>query len=242
MNRNKQNRSGFTLIELLVVIAIISLLVSILLPSLTAAKELARGVVCMSNLKTIGLGIVQYAGDNNGVMCKSFQCEHGWWPWQLGALEYLPVPAGYSSSPVNENTREIWNCPTAVPLYLKSGYESEWTYLRISNDYPPWYNSGTALDTKLDEIEYPSDQIFVIDGILYYGPYGDQDKDRKTMGAGRYNSARSRFSLIVSEYSDSGGAGFDHPGERANCLFSDWHVEAYARDEITPDMCDSPNP
>ncbi|MBN1556253.1 MAG: prepilin-type N-terminal cleavage/methylation domain-containing protein [Phycisphaerae bacterium] len=58
---------GFTLIELLVVIAIISLLVSILLPSLTKAKELARTTVCSANLHQISLIAFMYLNDNNGV-------------------------------------------------------------------------------------------------------------------------------------------------------------------------------
>lgn len=56
-------RHGFTLIELLVVIAIISLLVSILLPSLTKAKELARRAVCASNLHQIGTGLAMYQSE-----------------------------------------------------------------------------------------------------------------------------------------------------------------------------------
>ena len=55
---------GFTLIELLVVIAIIALLVSILLPSLSRAKELARGTVCLSNMRSTGLAIQMYATEN----------------------------------------------------------------------------------------------------------------------------------------------------------------------------------
>jgi len=55
--------SAFTLIELLVVIAIISLLVSILLPSLNRAKELANRAVCASGMRGMGLGINIYADD-----------------------------------------------------------------------------------------------------------------------------------------------------------------------------------
>lgn len=54
---------AFTLIELLVVISIISLLVSILLPSLSRARDLARDVTCLSNLKQIGIGVTIYAND-----------------------------------------------------------------------------------------------------------------------------------------------------------------------------------
>ncbi len=60
---NKKN--GFTLIELLVVIAIIAILAAILFPVFARARENARRTSCLSNLKQIGLGVMQYLQDND---------------------------------------------------------------------------------------------------------------------------------------------------------------------------------
>src|SRR5512140_1283882 len=59
-----RKRKGFTLIELLVVVAIIALLISILLPSLARAREIAKRAVCASNLSSIGKAIKVYSNEN----------------------------------------------------------------------------------------------------------------------------------------------------------------------------------
>lgn len=64
----QRTRAGFTLVELLVVIAIIGLLVAVLLPSLSAARRIARTAVCASNLRQIGVGWTIYADQNNGAV------------------------------------------------------------------------------------------------------------------------------------------------------------------------------
>ncbi|MCM8524912.1 MAG: type II secretion system GspH family protein, partial [Lentisphaeraceae bacterium] len=62
------NRFKFTLLELLIVVAIIGILVSILLPSLTKAREIAKLTVCMSNQSQINKRIVLYSKKGDGAI------------------------------------------------------------------------------------------------------------------------------------------------------------------------------
>jgi len=104
--RREGSQAGFTLIELLVVVAIIGLLVAILIPALSAARELARRSTCASNAHQMGLALTLY-----GIDRKHYPAHHSGslatWPGRL--LRYA------------QGQNEIFWCPSSPPEAFWNG-------------------------------------------------------------------------------------------------------------------------
>src|ERR1041384_3721966 len=85
---------GFTLIELLVVIAIIAILAAILFPAFAAAREMARGASCKSNLKQIGSAMQMYAQDYDEMTVPLQYCSSQLLPTGKLSTENSGCPSG----------------------------------------------------------------------------------------------------------------------------------------------------
>ncbi len=106
-----KTRSAFTLIELLVVIAIIAILAAILFPVFARARENARRSSCTSNLKQIGLGILQYAQDYDEKYPMSYSNGGAGGapalPWQVLTQPYLKSTQIFACPSNTDNTNSV---------------------------------------------------------------------------------------------------------------------------------------
>jgi type II secretory pathway pseudopilin PulG len=125
------------LIELLVVIAIIALLVSILLPSLQRAKELAKDMKCRTNLHAAGRACAMYAAEGNGLFPSwetiggsSYRVLPGMTTDLSDREEIYGLPAVLNKGGFIEEKGEIWQCPKNKEDAEKFGQ----TYVVNNND------------------------------------------------------------------------------------------------------------
>ncbi len=223
---NKTYKLGFTLIELLVVIAIIAILAAILFPVFARARENARRSSCQSNLRQIGLGIMQYVQDYDEMypLCNQDGPDvyGNGWGW-FGTWMYTTYPYVKSS--------QIYTCPSAIKFSdpddptpftemrapgAASGPRFTTLYNYGANErvIPNWLSGDPAI--SMASIQSPSLVPMIADCT---GPVTAQDKYRvinSNFGGGSWLAAGGIHIINPSEARHLGGS---------NIAYADGHVK-----------------
>jgi prepilin-type N-terminal cleavage/methylation domain-containing protein/prepilin-type processing-associated H-X9-DG protein len=226
----QRRQKAFTLIELLVVIAIIALLVSILLPSLRSARDLARTTVCKTNLRTMNMTANLYVSEfdghlpalscsdspdnDNALKVKHRTCNSQLMAWSTGRPDEKPHPKpGWSICPSDRNKWHSIN---------ESGWDARLiSYSHFS--YPMYLAAGGDMDKAVpyDRIKPKSGPLRPSEAFMY----AEADKDWGAWGLLWYKPGATVQSSPVGT-KGPGHYLFRHQGDEGmNLVFYDGHVE-----------------
>ena len=140
----QKNKDGFTLIELLVVIGVIAILMAILVPALHKAREQAKQVVCMTNLKQWATLFRYYTDDNQGYYMPGIRGVGGRFSDDECWVHLLKPYYSDIQNPTQRNAPKLRICPTAKIPQTEGGTPPDTAWAIRERQYPPPLGRGES--------------------------------------------------------------------------------------------------